>query len=146
MAAWKPGGEAGGRGARGLGAWVQSKVSQIVDKLGERNRQHPSRRTFHPANLLLARSQVAAAPPVALASGVLSPGSCPQHAAATPGEGLRPERPGRAPGSHGLFRNGHRAQAEARTRAGWPNPTSLLRSPEALSPVGTWSGRPGTCL
>lgn len=42
VAAWKPGGEAGERG-KGSGAWVQSKVSQIVDKLGEGNRQLPSR-------------------------------------------------------------------------------------------------------
>ena len=31
-----------GREERGLGAWVQSKVSQIVDKLSEGNRQLPS--------------------------------------------------------------------------------------------------------
>lgn len=38
----EPSGEAGEKG-RGLGAWVQSKVSQIVDKLSEGNRQLPSR-------------------------------------------------------------------------------------------------------
>lgn len=37
----------------GLGGWVQSKVSQISDKLSKRNRQLSLQWTFHPANLLL---------------------------------------------------------------------------------------------
>lgn len=72
--------EAGER-VKGSRAWVQSEVSQIVDKLSKGNRQLPSQRTFHPANLLLTHSQVAVAAPTSGLSpllGGLSPASFPQ--------------------------------------------------------------------
>lgn len=71
--------EAGER-VKGSRAWVQIEVSQIVDKLSKGNRQLPSQRTFHPANLLLTHSQVAVAAPTSGLSpllGGLSPASFP---------------------------------------------------------------------
>lgn len=94
--AQEPSGEAGER-VEGSRAWVQSEVSQIVDKLRRGNRQLPSQRTFHPANLLLTHSQVAVPAPT---SGChLSWGDChlPLSRVPTPtgpGESLRMKAPG----------------------------------------------------
>lgn len=79
VVAQEPSGEAGER-VEGSRAWVQSEVSQIVDKLRKGNRQLPSQRTFHPANPFLTHSQVAVAAPTSGLSpllGGLSPASFP---------------------------------------------------------------------